>query len=91
MSEIVTDPLSPSRYRLFSGPGIQVSQRLGSDALLPRAHACGELFEAASSGKSAGVRCNPYLNLAADSLQIAQTVKDDSIRDCDCAAVRKAA
>jgi hypothetical protein len=37
----------------------------------------------ASSSKSEGVRRNPYLNLAADSLQIARTVKDGSIRDCD--------
>jgi|SRR6516162_8991627 hypothetical protein len=87
MPEIVADPLSAFCYRLFSGPGIIRSQRLGSDAFLRRAHARERSFGAAWSGKSADVWCNPYLNLAADSLQIAQTVKGDSIRDCDCAGV----
>jgi hypothetical protein len=32
-------------------------------------------------------RRNQYENFAADSLQIAQTVKDRSIRDCACAGL----
>jgi len=91
MPKIVADPLSASCYRLFSRPGIPISQWVSSDAFLRRAHARARSFGAAWSGKSAGVRCNPYLNLAADSLQIAQTVKDGSMRDCNCAGVRCAA
>src|SRR5215831_5539322 len=89
MSEIVADPLSASCYRLFSGPGIQEYQGLSPDLHLPRVRTRARgSFGAASSGKPADVRRNPYLNLAANSLQIAQTVKDGSIRDCDCAGVR---
>ena len=35
--EIIADPLLPSCYHLFSGPGIQEYQLLGSDPFLPRA------------------------------------------------------
>jgi hypothetical protein len=75
MSEIVTDPLSRSCYHLVPGPGIPNLVLLG-------AHARERSFEAARSGKSTDARCNLYLNFAADSLQIAQTVKGGSIHDC---------
>jgi len=89
MPEIVADPLSSSCYHLFPESGIQESQWLGSDlCFTAQTHARERSFGSASSGKSADVRCNPYLNPAADSLQIAQTVKDDSIQDCNLAGVR---
>jgi hypothetical protein len=46
----------------------------------------GRRFGAGSAGRSGDWSGNQKENLAADSLQIAQTVKRDSIRDCGCAA-----
>jgi hypothetical protein len=37
MLEIVADPLLPSCYHLFPGPGIPQIQQLGPDPFLPRA------------------------------------------------------
>jgi hypothetical protein len=37
MPEIFADLPAPSCYRLFPGPGIEESQRLGADPFLPRA------------------------------------------------------
>jgi hypothetical protein len=76
MPEIVADPPSPSCYHLFPGPRIQKCQRLGPDLIfcaraVVRSGAVGENLTAA--------RDNLNLNSAADSLQVQQTVVDDSI------------
>jgi hypothetical protein len=45
----------------------------------------GRRFGAGSAGRSGDWSGNQKENLAADSLQIAQTAKRDSIGDCSCA------
>jgi hypothetical protein len=72
MLRIIADPPSRSCYHLLSGAGIQEFQRLGPDAPAPRAPAREKSFKAGRPAKSTAVRCNPNLNSAADSLQIAQ-------------------
>ena len=60
MSEIVADPLLPSRYQLFLRPGIQESQQLGPDPFLPRARdARGRLPRDAQATRGAGRAASP--------------------------------
>jgi hypothetical protein len=54
MSEIVADPLLPSRYQLFLRPGIQESQQLGPDPFLPRARDARGRFAKGCSGNPRG-------------------------------------
>ena len=55
MLEIVADPLTPSCYRLFPGPGIHEFQWLGRDLLFPRAHARERVARSGGSVKSGGL------------------------------------
>jgi uncharacterized protein DUF5681 len=54
MPEIVADPPSPSCCHLFPMPGIQESQQLGPDPLLPRARDGRGCFAKGSSGNPRG-------------------------------------
>src|SRR6266487_3616500 len=54
MPEIVADPLLPACHQLLLGPGIQESQLLGPDALLPRARDARGRFATGSSGNPRG-------------------------------------
>jgi hypothetical protein len=54
MPVIVTDPLPPSCYDLFSGPGIQESQQLAPDPISPRARDARGRFAKGSSGNPRG-------------------------------------
>jgi hypothetical protein len=80
MPEIVADPFSPSCYHLFPGPRIQKSQRLGPDLFfLARETRAGSRSKRGGRANSTAARDNLYLNIAADSLQVQQTVLDYSI------------
>jgi hypothetical protein len=83
MPQIIADPPSPSRYRLFSGSGIRESQGLGPDPFWLRGRGA---LAVAWIGSSASWAPQPIRELAADSLQIAQNEMNDSIWDCGCAA-----
>src|SRR3984893_17197707 len=54
MSEIIADPPLPSCYQPFPRPGIQKSQQLGPDPLLPRARDARGRFATGSSGNPRG-------------------------------------
>src|SRR5712672_672848 len=54
MPEIVSGPLSPSCCHLFPISGIQASQQLGPDPLLPRARDARGRFAKGSSGNPRG-------------------------------------
>jgi hypothetical protein len=80
LPEIVADPPSPSCYHLFPGPRIQKSQRLGPDLFFSSgARRARAVVRSGAAGQMGRLH---YLNLAADSLQVQQTVIDDSIHDC---------
>lgn len=85
MPEMVADLPWPSCYHLFLGPEsnhfnclIVISFDLARDArAVVQSGAVGQILTAA--------RDNLYLNLAADLLQVQQTVIDHSISDCSSA------
>jgi hypothetical protein len=54
MPEIVADPLPPSCYDLFPGPGIQESQQLAPDPISSRARDARGRFAKGSSGNPRG-------------------------------------
>jgi uncharacterized protein DUF5681 len=54
MPKIVAEPPAPSCYRLHPGTGIEESQRLGPDPLLPRARDAHGRFAKGSSGNPRG-------------------------------------
>jgi hypothetical protein len=56
MPEILADPLPPSCYDLFPGPGIQESQQLAPDPISPRARAARGRFAKGGSGNPRGGR-----------------------------------
>jgi hypothetical protein len=80
MPEIVADPPSPSCYHCFPGLESRKSQRLGPDLFfLARETCAGGRSKRGGRANLMTARDNLYLNLAADSLQVQQTVTDDSM------------
>ena len=80
MPEIVADPPSPSCYHLFPGPRIQKSHDLVRISFfLARETRAGGRSKRGGRENLTAARDNLYLNLAADSLQMQQTVIGDSI------------
>jgi hypothetical protein len=85
MLEIAADP-PPRCSPLLPGLAIEQLQGRGPGPVYLARDAGGRRFGAGPAGRPHDQAPQPERESAADSLQIAQTVKRDSIRDCDCAA-----